>query len=115
MALEDRWDFDNLNENYPYPILHSYIIYTFSRLIEEDKVTESTSKNYAAFNTGPVDETYESIYDFFEKNRNERRQSWIFKSFCISAEDKYGKELVSQFKERPQTPSYFDNPLDLIV
>ena len=73
-ALAEKWYYGAANaadaENYP--ILKNYLAYTFKRLVFEDKIlygdvadAEHAGEEYAAFNTGLVDQKYEYIYALF--------------------------------------------------
>ncbi|WP_313236981.1 DUF3825 domain-containing protein [Sphingobacterium multivorum] len=113
MALKERWYYKQQNPSIPYPILSKYLIYTFFRLLKE-KNKIKTNQDYAAFNTGLVNNLYEPIYALFEKNRNEGRQEWYFCGFCISGVGNLGKKLVSQFNPLPERAHYFSDPSELI-
>lgn len=66
-ALDERWEFkDTLPDpDRPLPILHSYLLQTFGRLVLEEKVLVTADGSYAALNTGLVDPRYEPIYALF--------------------------------------------------
>src|SRR5919109_1618989 len=67
LALAERWQFKNTPEDpeHPLPILLSYVIHTFQRLVLERKVVSNRDGTVAAFNTGLVDKRYEPIYAIF--------------------------------------------------
>ncbi len=113
MALKERWFYKTQNPMFPFPILSKYLIYTFYRLSKEFNKIEY-SNQYAAFNTGLVNELYEPIYALFEKNRIQRKQEWYFHEFCISGVGKAGKILASNFNPLPKRANYFRNPSELI-
>ena len=79
MALPEQWSFDY--EEDAYPILGSYLTYTFYRLDYEGKVLENAEKGIAAFNTGLVDKTYEAIYACFSPTTF-GSAPWHFEEFC---------------------------------
>ncbi|MEO0770485.1 MAG: OST-HTH/LOTUS domain-containing protein, partial [Cyanobacteria bacterium J06649_4] len=64
IALPERWYFGpNPPENFPYPILKSYLRYTFIRLQHEQKLfSASSGQPYKAFNTGLLDRLLRPIY-----------------------------------------------------
>lgn len=117
LALDgEKWYFENDKsgeENLP--ILSNYLHYTFFKLQQEDKITYSESKEYAAFNTGLVDKRYESIYALFRKNSIANRpQNWYLVDFCIDGEDRSGKTLVDQFRDFPKEALYFHDVSDML-
>ncbi len=112
-ALKERWHFKSQNPTYPYPILSKYLSYTFFRLSKENGKIKSNDQ-YAAFNTGLVNNLYEPIYALFEKNKVQGKQEWYFHEFCISGVGKAGKLLVSNFNPLPERAQFFNNPAELI-
>lgn len=113
IALEERWSYSEDSESgHQYPILYNYLIYTFYRLTQENgKIIEQ--EDFAAFNTGLVDKRYETIYALFQKNKDKNiHQQWEFFDFCIAAEDRAGKTLVSKFS-LPQPAQYINNSADI--
>jgi len=113
LALKERWYYKLQDPFNPFPILTSYLNYTFYRLSKEKNKIVFTD-HYAAFNTGLVNKLYEPIYAFFSKNRQEGRQEWFFNEFCISGVDLTGKNLASNFNPLPQRAHYFQDPSELI-
>lgn len=116
LALKgDRWEFKNTprNPERPFPILHSYLMHTFGRLVLEKKVVVNEQASLAAFNTGLVDRRYEQIYALFSPNDDARCQ-WRLAGFCIAGEGANGQDLVRHFKPLPLPAHYFDNPIELL-
>ena len=113
MALKERWYYKVQNPAFPFPILSKYLTYTFFRLSKEHGKIRTTDQ-YAAFNTGLVNNLYEPIYALFEKNRVQGRQEWYFHEFCISGVGKAGKIIASSFNPLPQRAHFFNNPAELI-
>ena len=83
MALKENWGTiinEEGKEVYPknekgedyYPILMSYLTYTFYKLLKDEKIFYSKSGEYAVFNTGLVDDRYKQIYALFKENKNPR-------------------------------------------
>ncbi len=112
IALDERWYYKNRNQNFPYPILSSYLHYTFFKLSRENGKIPQTDK-YSVFNTGLVDNRYEPIYALFEKNTT-YTQPWKLVDFCIPGEGFAGKELVRNFKDMPSRAHYFSNVSDML-
>lgn len=112
MALPERWYYSQQNPDYPYPILVSYLKYTFYKLKQEGcKILEN--ENFAAFNTGLVDRRYEPIFALFSKTPNALR-NWKLENFCIAGEEREGKELVRQFSPLPKRAHYADKVADML-
>jgi len=112
-AIKERWYYKNQNPAFPFPILSKYLTYTFFRLSKEPGKIK-ISEQYAAFNTGLVNNLYEPIYALFERNRVQGRQEWYFHEFCISGVGKAGKLLASNFNPLPERAQFFNNPAELI-
>jgi hypothetical protein len=113
MALKERWYYKTQDPTNPYPILYSYLVYTFYRLSKEPGKIKITD-NYAAFNTGLVNNLYEPIYALFGKNRIPNKQEWYFIEFCISGVGKAGKILASYFNPLPERAQFFRNQVELL-
>ncbi|NWH06910.1 DUF3825 domain-containing protein [Desulfobacter latus] len=111
-ALKERWYYKKQDPNYPLPILSKYLKYTFFRLSKEGKI--SINNRYASFNTGLVDDLYESIYALFEKNKVPHKQEWYFHEFCTSGVGKAGKILVSNFNPLPERSRFYNSVTELI-
>jgi cold shock CspA family protein len=115
LALPERWEFKEAapEPERHKPILYSYLIHTFGRLVLENKVVISASGNFAAFNTGLVDRRYEPIYALFRR-QDDPRAPWQLAEFCTAGEGKSGQNLVRYFNPLPLPPHYFDEPADLL-
>lgn len=116
----EKWYYGNKVRT-DHPILKAYLNYTFYRLQKEDELNDDSltpkkiavSGNYAAFNTGLVDNRYRPIYALFIKNDIIKKYQLI--DFCTSAEGhNTGKELVRNFKPLPERAHYFDKPADML-
>ncbi len=115
LALPERWD-DQWHYG-RYFILKKYMQYTFYRLLQEDKVCISQDRQFAAFNTGLVNNHYDDIYACFVPNSQKGKEEWKFEAFAmagIRGKDGYGKLLTSYFNPLPQVPSYVEKNEDLI-
>lgn len=115
-ALTEKWYYgDETEENKKkLPILRNYLNYTFRRLVVEDKVVYGSrgDKEYAAFNTGLVDKTYEDIYALFEKKHYKGwEQDWYLLDFVVAGED-LGKILVAVFNPLPKRADYFEGKIE---
>lgn len=108
-AQPEQWSFD---PGQPFAILGNYLRYTFKRLVQEGKIEEgidSGGSKVAAFNTGLFTPNYESIYAFFEANRDPSRQPWVLKDFITESDRR-----LSFFAAKPRVARYFDQPTELI-
>jgi hypothetical protein len=116
LALKgERWEFKNTPQgtDRPNPILYSYLMHTFGRLVLEKKVLVNEQASLAAFNTGLVDPRYEKIYALFSPNDAAARP-WRLAGFCIAGEGANGQDLVRHFNPLPSPAHYFDNPVELL-
>ncbi len=113
IALDERWYYKTQNPAYPYPILTKYLKYTFFRLSKE-KNKIKYNEQYAAFNTGLVNNLYEPIFALFEKNRIKDRQEWYFHEFCVAGVGKAGKTITRNFNPLPERATFFESPSELI-
>ena len=114
---DEHWYFGEKQEDKPsYPILSNYLRYTFVRIYKEKKIRYSiptAEKKYAAFNTGLVNDLYESIYAIFEKNRNEGQKEWFLLGFSPRGSD-MGKELLGYIDGVPPRAKYITEQ-DLMI
>jgi len=115
LALQERWEFKNepRSPERPLPILYSYLLHTFGRLVLERKVLVNEKASCAAFNTGLVDPLYEEIYAFFAA-QDDPRAAWQLVGFCIAGESAVGQNLVRYLNPLPSSAHYFDEPTDLL-
>lgn len=116
----EKWHYGETENPSHFPILESYLQYTFYRLQKEDEYQTNPSKkkiveldNYACFNTGLVDKRYRPIYAMFTKNSHVT-QKWQLLDFCIESEGYAGKEMVRNFSPSPARAHYFDKPADML-
>jgi hypothetical protein len=111
-ALKERWHFGNSEQEYPI-ILDRYLHYTFERLQFENKL--KYNDDFAAFDTGLVNNQYNSIYLMFKKRPTlTKQQQWVFWDFAVAGEEWAGKEIVRQFNPLPQRAKYFDKISDCL-
>lgn len=127
IALDERWYYEEKDKQVK-PILKNYLSYTFARLQYEDEqerkaaATESrmprlkilTNKKNAVWNTGLVDNIYDPIYAFFQKNdgRNPTiTQPWVFVAFATA--NSYQQKIITDFPYKPERAQYFNDPREL--
>jgi cold shock CspA family protein len=121
---DGNWDYINKKTG-SYPVLESYISYTFLRLHRENKIkyasrTENSREfKFACFNTGLATVKQEEIFAYFEhkdnlpnSRHNEgylKQPVWIFKCF-----DRESNRMMNHFAEKPELANYFQNAAELI-
>lgn len=105
-ALHEDWSYSNGKPKYPKnPILYLYLRYTFCRLQNEGKVKTSIDGQWAAWNTGLVDNRYEPIIALFKRNRPGMKSDWMFSDFVIAGEGA-GKIINNQFSGNIERADY---------
>ena len=116
-AIEERWFFGSSPDpKNQYPILDSYLKYTFFKLKQEKRVLEFRAGDigWATFNTGLVDRLYDPIYALFAAN--ERPQpAWRFYDFCVPGKGSSGKKPTEIFDPLPEPATYFSSNFDMLL
>lgn len=121
---DGNWDYIK-NKTGIYPVLESYITYTFLRLHKESKIKYATKKEaekelkFACFNTGLATVKQEDIFAYFEHRNNNpffrsndgylKQPTWVFKCF-----DRESNRMMNNFAEKPELANYFQNAEELI-
>lgn len=121
---DGNWDYIK-NKTGAYPVLESYITYTFSRLHKEGKIKYATKLErgkelkFASFNTGLATTKQEDIFAYFEHRNNNsfmrtgdgylKQPVWVFKCF-----DRESNRIMNSFVEKPELANYFQNAEELI-
>lgn len=121
---EGNWDYINKKTG-QFPVLESYISYTFLRLHKEGKIKYATRKEnlkelkFACFNTGLATIKQEDIFAYFEHKDNltNIRQNegylkqpvWVFRCF-----DRESNRIMNNFAQKPELANYFQNAAELI-
>lgn len=109
IALPERWYFGSQPPtDFAYPILKSYLRYTFIRLQHEHKVIDSPNSQFKAFNTGLLDRLLRPIYALLSPYPTSA-QNWDL-VFCIPGEGPSGKKLVAYFDQLPAPANYLRDP-----
>src|SRR5208282_3288411 len=117
LAIDERWFFGKQPDpKNPYPILDSYLRYTFFKLKQEKRVLEfrAGSVGWATFNTGLVDRLYDPIYALFARN-DHPRPAWKFSDFCVPGKGPSGKKLTEIFDPLPEPATYFSSNFDMLL
>jgi len=110
----EPWEYKLTPSKRPFPILHSYIHYTFRRLQAEGKVAyaedTNTHQKLACFNTGLVTKYQEPVFAAFHENRLPDAESpWVLIGFC-----KESDHPLTLFAQHPDPANYFDDPGELL-
>ena len=109
ITLPERWYFGpQPPDDFAYPILKSYLRYTFIRLQHERKVINSPNSQFKAFNTGLLDRLLRPIYALLSPYPTSA-QVWDL-VFCIPGEGAAGKKLVAYFDQLPAPANYLREP-----
>jgi hypothetical protein len=115
LALPEKWYYGEEEPADRFPILKNYLGYTFKKLCTEDKVCIETDlerdEEYAAFNTGLVDQKYEYIYALFKQNTRNYGPYWYLVDWVVAGEDA-GKTLVNLFNPMPRKADYFKGRIE---
>jgi hypothetical protein len=110
IALPENWYFGSQPPTeFAYPILKSYLRYSFIRLQHEAKVIASRDQQHRAFNTGLLDTLLRPIYGLLSGPSSGLSERQWNLAFCIAGEGFAGKKLVAQFAELPVAANYFAN------
>lgn len=118
LAEEEEWGYEK--EEYKVgspeklPILHSYIVYTFERIQQNQPEKIKIKDGFACFNTGLLSRHYlEPIYALFKNNpiklKNNSVQDWMLLRFCPESD----KELIRFAGSFPPRVTYYDDPMEL--
>ncbi len=110
IALPENWYFGpQPPDDFAYPILKSYLRYTFIRLQHEGKVVASPDRKYRAFNTGLLNTLLRPIYALLTQPKSGLPDRQWGLDFCIAGEAYAGKMLVAQFAQLPVAANYLSN------
>lgn len=111
LALHENWSYKETPTDDDFPILKSYITYTFYKQWKDKQVKFSENGRYSVFNTGLVNRNYQYIYILFERNIGTK--PWKFHSFACSGVKFGGRVLADNFTELPQPAHYFNDISDI--
>lgn len=117
LAIDERWFFGKkADPKNAFPILDSYLRYTFFKLKQEKRVLEFKDGpvGWATFNTGLVDRLYDPIYALFAHN-DHPRPAWKFYDFCVPGKGQSGKKLTEIFDPLPEPATYFSSNFDMLL
>lgn len=109
LAEDENWEYRYSESDFPRPILYAYIIHTFNRIEEEDKIAYASDDQAACFDTGLVTEQQEPVFALFDENKIPDRQPWYFQGFV-----RKGDVRMTRFGHLPDMANYIDHPEDFI-
>lgn len=95
-------------------ILKQYLNYTFYCAKNKGLVAMTESKDFAAFNTGLVDNVYEAIYACFIPSASGAKKRWKYAGVCTYGTGYLGKMLNSKMIEPPKKVQYFSSINDML-
>lgn len=115
MAEPERWTYLSVPDKSNLPILDSYIRYTFVRVQEQGRLSESDRTS--CFNTGLLTPNQEEIFcvfrvsDMFDPKKpiTATNKKWFLTSWARS-----GERLLTDFFELPALASYWTDPTELV-
>lgn len=115
MAEPERWKFLRVPSSSGFPVLDSYVKFTFERAFDQQKIEEE--ELVACFNTGLLSPGQEEIYGIFSvSERYDRAQpisptnkKWWFKGFARA-----GDHVLTSFEELPTLVEYWNDAKELI-
>lgn len=114
-AKPESWNFEKSEfkkDDINYPILSSYLNFTFRRLQEQGKIKYSSDGTRACINTGLQTPEGKDIYATFYKNQQAQQRNqpdWNLFGYFDAYSDK-----VRDFEPLPDIATYIDNPADLV-
>lgn len=108
LAMSEPWGYND--DRWPLSILKHYLYSTVLRHQTCQTLWVDDSASHAAFHTGLMSKNCEMIYGFLSKER----YGWELRSFCLSGQGYYGKQLLRLFKGLPPKPLYVKDKSELL-
>ncbi|MEG0283187.1 MAG: DUF3825 domain-containing protein [Erysipelotrichales bacterium] len=110
LAEEERWNQTDIHTGKENSTIFYYIVHTFERCYDQDKLFISKDGSCSFFNTGLMTAKGDEILGKFERNKyyNEKDNSsnyWYFKEFLIES----GKIFMNECSKKPEIATYFSN------
>ena len=115
LAQTENWNYRLTRSPQSFPILRSYLRYTFARLEDESKIATAKGRGgeeVACFNTGLVTERQEAIFAVFRPNKRTDREAapqWVLDQFA-----KESDRILTCFARKPDIANYFADPRELL-
>ena len=114
-AKEEDWDFQRPEFKKPgtsFPIIASYLNYTFNRLLQQGKIKYSSDNSRACINTGLHTPEGKDIYATFYRTgfaEEKAMPDWTLFGYFDAYSDK-----VRDFEPLPDIATYIDDPGELV-
>lgn len=105
LAENENWAYENIEVDYPYPILYNYLNNTYKRLKQENKIIylDEEDNTRGCFNTGLLTEEQEDILAYFRLNNRPDKERWFLEAFVLESD----RRLLS-FPNIPEVTDYFE-------
>lgn len=121
LAEPEDWSFkyERAGDGRDYPILHSYLVYTFARLKAQSAAGDRSileihhgDRDYACFDTGLATPEQQHIYALFHANLTPEVTPWYLRGFYTKSDREFHAIFGSE--QLPELAEYFDEPAALI-
>lgn len=112
IAQEENWDYEK-SEIKEYKLLRNYLLYTYDRVKQENKIEYNENKELMCFNTGLLTPNEVDIYALFDKNSSNNAkegQIWHLVGFYQAS----NRKMLEEFPKYPEIADYFTNSSDFI-
>lgn len=113
MAQTEDWEYRNVADPRPLPILRNYVAYSFRRAQFQGRIAEAESRDgqtVRAFNTGLLTNHFEPIFGYFVPQSSlSFPQPWFLQGFYRESDYR-----LMAFQQLPQRATYFGEPADLL-
>jgi len=109
LAEDEDWGYRKNSTDRPNPILLNYVLHTYQKLVEENKIALDRIGQKLCFNTGLITDHQQDIYALFEPNRRENAAPW----YLLGWYPRSARELTG-FVELPGMAQYYDDPSALV-
>lgn len=116
MAEPERWTYLLVPSQLAFPVLDSYVKYTFVRAFDQQKIVEAD--RLACFNTGLLTAGHEEIFGVFTISDDYDRTQPISasnKKWWLKSWARAGDRILTDFMEFPHLAEYWTDPGELIL
>lgn len=109
IAEQEKWDQTDIHTGYKNSTLYYYILHTFDRCFEQERIFINSDETVSVFNTGLMDKLGNDIYGRFTVSNyydgTKSKNYWWFKDFLRGND----KEFLTICDSAPKPPSYFND------
>lgn len=110
IAEPEKWNQLDIITGYDNSIMFYYIIHTFDRCFNQEKIFISPSEDDAFFNTGLMDTQGNEIFGHFVKSffydpKNKNENYWYLKDFMKQND----RNFIALCDKNPETATYFED------